>query len=166
MLAKCHSVASGGIQYEAPTQHQIMANDEEERYVCLTNPSPQSNSPLSRIRPPTPPLDPTIAALSSRLHVAKVSDASTSEKHLSTKDDNGIDDEEALSDDDALFAELERDDFDMGGMREKRLEALKAQMTKVKDLRETDHGRLTEVMDEKEVIRTSACVRLFATLFR
>ena len=31
-----------------------------------------------------------------------------------------------------------------------------AEMTKAKNMREADHGRLTEVTDEKQVIKTSA----------
>lgn len=110
------------------------------------------------LRPRTPPLDPTVAELSSRLHIAKSSasdETGPSSSHKS-RDTDDNDDDGALSDDDALFAELEKDDFDIGGYRERRIEALKAQMTKVKDMRETDHGRLTEIFDEKEVIRTSA----------
>ena len=71
---------------------------------------------------------------------------------------------EAVSDDedddeDALFEQLEREEEDneiLGAFREQRLEALKAELTRTKDMRESDHGRLTEIMDEKEVIRTSA----------
>lgn len=82
-----------------------------------------------------------MAALASRLHVAQ-NDANR---------DRLSDD-----DDDALLEELEKDDFDIGGFREQRLEALKAEMAKATNMRESDHGRLTEIVDEKEVIRTSA----------
>ncbi|KAI5125011.1 hypothetical protein M0805_007435 [Coniferiporia weirii] len=61
--------------------------------------------------------------------------------------------------DDEIFAELEKDldnDFDLGALREQRMEELKREMNQVKDLRRQDHGRLTEVKDEKEVIRISA----------
>lgn len=58
--------------------------------------------------------------------------------------------------DDEILAELEKDDFDIGGLREKRLEALKAEMSKAKDMRESEHGRYTEITDEKQVVQTSA----------
>lgn len=60
------------------------------------------------------------------------------------------------ADDDELLEELEKDEFDIAGFREQRLEALKAEMAKAQNMRESDHGRLTEIIDEKEVIRTSA----------
>jgi len=41
-------------------------------------------------------------------------------------------------------------------MREEKLEALKAEMTKAKNMREADHGKLTEITDEKQVIKASA----------
>ncbi len=65
-------------------------------------------------------------------------------------------DEHSSEDEDELFAELEKDDFHFGGLRERRLEALKAEMDKAKTLRESDHGKLTEISNEKEVIQTSA----------
>lgn len=94
-----------------------------------------------RIRPPTPPVDPKVAELASRLHVAQ---SSGQHDHLSDADD------------DELLEELEKDEFDIAGFREQRLEALKAEMAKAQNMRESDHGRLTEITDEKEVIRTSA----------
>ena len=77
------------------------------------------------------------------MHVAETSASHDREDRLS-------------DDDDALFEELEKEDFDAGGFREQRLEALKAEMAKAQNMRESDHGRLTEIFDEKEVIRTSA----------
>lgn len=81
-----------------------------------------------------------------------------SRAHYSSSRDDGDDPSEALEDDNALFEELENDDddFDIGGLREKRLEMLKAELDKAKNMRESDHGRLTEITDEKEVIRMSA----------
>jgi hypothetical protein len=77
--------------------------------------------------------------------------------HTSSQSDaDGLAEASNDVDDEALFEELENDDYDMGGIRERRLEALKSQLAKVKDMRETDHGRLTEILNEKEVIRTSA----------
>jgi len=92
----------------------------------------------ARIRPATPLVDPAVASVASRLHVGQNFDG--------------------LSDDDlvALFDELEKDDFLLAGAREDKLEALKAEMVKAKNMLESDHGKLTEITDEKEVIRTSA----------
>lgn len=59
-------------------------------------------------------------------------------------------------DDEVLFDELEKDESHLAGVREERLEALKAEMVKTKNMREADHGKLTEITDEKEVIKTSA----------
>jgi hypothetical protein len=81
-----------------------------------------------------------------------------SRAHYSSSREEGDDPSEELEDDNALFEELENDDddLDIGGLREKRLEMLKAELDKAKNMRESDHGRLTEITDEKEVIRTSA----------
>jgi len=35
-------------------------------------------------------------------------------------------------------------------------------MNKVKDMRQNEYGSYTEIMDEKEVIRTTACVTRFS----
>jgi len=87
-------------------------------------------------------VDPSVASLAPRLHNAQ--------SGVGDRDDRLSDD------DDALFDELEKDDLDLAGMREEKLEALKAEMTKAKNMREADHGRLTEITDEKQVIKTSA----------
>ena len=77
--------------------------------------------------------------------------------------------------DDEIFAELERevdDSFDIGAMRERRLEELKKEcvsriswdcissctrrLREVKDMRDQNHGRVTELTDEKEVMQISA----------
>jgi hypothetical protein len=118
----------------------MMASGEREMPLHR---KPNALLSFLRLRPITPPLDPNIAALTSRLHTSKESG------------DDGVEPSSDF-DDDELFEDLEKDDYDMGGIREQRLEALKAQMTKVKDMRESDHGRLTEIMNEKEVIQTSA----------
>ncbi|PAV20931.1 gtpase inhibitor [Pyrrhoderma noxium] len=79
-------------------------------------------------------------------------DTSTSEAHME-------DDEIAKDSDDELFDELEREidnDFDLGALREQRIEELKQEMNKLKDMREKEHGQLTEILDEKEAIRISA----------
>lgn len=102
------------------------------------------------LRPPTPEVDEKVSELASRLHTSGAYDASTgSRKEV---DDEPSDDE----DDDKLFEELEKDEFDMSGLREKRMEELKSQIAQVRDMRENEHGRVTEITDEKEVVKTSA----------
>ncbi|KAG8744089.1 hypothetical protein FRC12_014876 [Ceratobasidium sp. 428] len=101
------------------------------------------------LRPPTPEVDPKVSELTSRLQTSSTHDTSTragKEVDVDLSDD----------DDDKLFEELEKDEFDMSGLREKRLEELKAQIAQVRDMRENEHGRLAEITDEKDVIKTSA----------
>ena len=120
------------------------------------------------LRPPTPEVDEKVSELASRLHTSGAYDAST--RGGKEVEDAPSDDE----DDDKLFEELEKDEFDMSGLREKRLEELKAQcvlfhlglpvnpnnielrIAQVRDMRENEHGRVTEITDEKEVVKTSA----------
>ncbi|KAG9086556.1 hypothetical protein FRC06_003030 [Ceratobasidium sp. 370] len=102
------------------------------------------------LRPPTPEIDSKVSELTSRLQTSSVHDTAT--RAGKEVDDAPSDDD----DDDKLFEELEKDEFDMSGLREKRLEELKAQIAQVRDMRENEHGRLTEITDEKEVIKTSA----------
>ncbi|CEL59826.1 Queuine tRNA-ribosyltransferase-like protein OS=Schizosaccharomyces pombe (strain 972 / ATCC 24843) GN=SPAC2F3,13c PE=3 SV=4 [Rhizoctonia solani AG-1 IB] len=102
------------------------------------------------LRPPTPEVDARVSELASRLQSSATRDTTVG---------SGKDIDDAFSDDedeDKLFEELEKDEFDMSGLREKRLEELKAQISQVRDMRENEHGRLTEITDEKEVIKTSA----------
>ncbi|KAF8760341.1 Homocysteine S-methyltransferase [Rhizoctonia solani] len=102
------------------------------------------------LRPPTPEVDAKVSELASRLQSSATRDTTIG----SGKDiDDGFSDDE---DEDKLFEELEKDEFDMSGLREKRMEELKAQIAQVRDMRENEHGRLTEITDEKEVIKTSA----------
>ncbi|QRW16279.1 short chain dehydrogenase [Rhizoctonia solani] len=104
------------------------------------------------LRPPTPEVDAKVSELASRLQSSATRDTTIG----SGKDiDDGFSDDE---DEDKLFEELEKDEFDMSGLREKRMEELKAQIAQVRDMRENEHGRLTEITDEKEVIKTSAIV--------
>ncbi|CAG7848618.1 SubName: Full=Related to PLP1-Phosducin homologue likely to be involved in regulation of pheromone response {ECO:0000313/EMBL:CCA70475.1} [Serendipita indica DSM 11827] len=60
-------------------------------------------------------------------------------------------------DEDGLLDALDNDET-LAGYREQRLEQLKREAEHVRDLREIDHGKYTEVDDEKEVIRISAIV--------
>jgi len=61
-------------------------------------------------------------------------------------------------DDEALFAELEAEieNDSNSAMREQGLEILRREMEHMKEMKENEHGRYTEIMDEKEVIRVSA----------
>ncbi|EIN10415.1 thioredoxin-like protein [Punctularia strigosozonata HHB-11173 SS5] len=54
-----------------------------------------------------------------------------------------------------LEAEIERDDTD-AAFREEGIQALRREMEQVKAMKEGGHGRYDEIMNEKEVIRTSA----------
>lgn len=68
-------------------------------------------------------------------------------------------DRESTPSDDELLEELERcldDDFDLSTLREKRLQELRREVVADRDMRENDHGKYTEVMDEKQVINICA----------
>ncbi|KAG8823746.1 hypothetical protein FRC19_003259 [Serendipita sp. 401] len=71
------------------------------------------------------------------------------------RDDTTEKEEEEDVDVDDILDKLE-DDLSLAGYREHRLEQLKRQMENARDLREIDHGKYTEITDEKEVIRISA----------
>lgn len=94
-------------------------------------------------------------------------------ERFSSKDDEYSDPEDA-----DLFEELDtelEDGFDLGGLRERRMEELRREcvselamglhvaelrfsyrMDKIRDMRENEHGKYTEISEEKEVIRVSA----------
>ncbi|KAF8917895.1 thioredoxin-like protein [Mucidula mucida] len=61
-------------------------------------------------------------------------------------------------DDEAIFAELEAEieNDSSSSMREQGLVVLRREMDRLRDMRENEHGRYTEVSDEKEVIRITA----------
>ena len=97
-----------------------------------------------------PPIDLTVASASLQARLDFHEDISVSRSGRKDEDDD-------LSDDgDEIFAELEKDDFDSGRLRERRLEALKTEMDKARAFRESDHGKLTEISNEKEVVQESA----------
>jgi len=63
-----------------------------------------------------------------------------------------------LDDDDPIFAQLEEEianDDDLV-VREKGLKILKEELERAKKMQENSHGRYTEIMDEKELIRLSS----------
>jgi hypothetical protein len=57
---------------------------------------------------------------------------------------------------DDLDEAAEKDDFDWKGLRERRLDALRAEVRRNDESKDDRHGRLTEVVNEKELISTSA----------
>ncbi|KAI0307296.1 thioredoxin-like protein [Multifurca ochricompacta] len=60
-------------------------------------------------------------------------------------------------DEDELLAELEAEiENDEGPLREQGLKELQREMERIKQMRESMHGKYAEMTDEKEVIRTSA----------
>ncbi|KAJ3359050.1 hypothetical protein GGF32_009662 [Allomyces javanicus] len=67
-----------------------------------------------------------------------------------------------LDSDDELFDDLERDDDDLAGFREQRIEQLKAELERARAMRENSHGTYAEIKDEKEVLKittsTNKCV--------
>jgi len=65
---------------------------------------------------------------------------------------------EENDDQDALFAELEEEIENNSNsfMREHTLQVLKREMENVKQMKENEHGKYSEVTDEKEVVRVSA----------
>ncbi|KAJ7590995.1 thioredoxin-like protein [Mycena floridula] len=76
-------------------------------------------------------------------------------------------------DDEALFAELEAEieDDSNAAMREHGLEIFRQEMEKLKAMKENEHGRYTEVTDEKEVVKITAkeprcVVHFFHTKFK
>jgi len=66
--------------------------------------------------------------------------------------------EQDEEDEDALFAELEEEieNDSNSAMREQGLEALRREMKRVKEMKQSAHGHYTEIMNEKEVVRVSA----------
>jgi thiol-disulfide isomerase/thioredoxin len=71
---------------------------------------------------------------------------------------NNSRDQDDEEDEEALFAELEAEieNDSSAAMREQGLSVLRQEMDRVKDMQANEHGRYTEIMNEKEVIRTSA----------
>ncbi|KAI8881598.1 thioredoxin-like protein [Backusella circina FSU 941] len=64
---------------------------------------------------------------------------------------SGSRDLEALSDDEALFEELEREeDNDLAAMREKRIREIQSELNRRHGLADNDHGNYSEIFKEKE----------------
>ncbi|KAF8076518.1 thioredoxin-like protein [Lyophyllum atratum] len=88
-----------------------------------------------------------IASLASRLVESHRPD-----RHRRTREDEEEDDDEAL------FAELEAEIENDGNalLREQGLDVLRREMERMQDMKKSEHGNYTEIMDEKEVVRVSA----------
>lgn len=86
-------------------------------------------------------LDPKVASLASRLVD-------------SNRRDHGYEED----DDEAIFAELEAEieNDTNSSIREQGLSIIKQEVERVRRMQESNHGTYSEIMDEKEVIRTSA----------
>jgi hypothetical protein len=65
--------------------------------------------------------------------------------------------DESDDNDDAIFAELEEEiaNDDSLTVREQGLQLLKAEMERTKKMQQDNHGKYTEITDEKEVIRVN-----------
>ncbi|KAG8889781.1 hypothetical protein FRB98_002703 [Tulasnella sp. 332] len=116
----------------------------------------------ANVRPPTPPIDPRVAELASKLHEHDTkllaNDYYSRGGRDGEADGDADDEQDSNMSDSELFAELEKDDEDdlmLANLREQRMEALKSELARTRDLREQEHGRYTEIMDEKEVLKTS-----------
>nr|CAG8562168.1 10329_t:CDS:2 [Entrophospora candida] len=68
-------------------------------------------------------------------------------------------------DDEKLFEELENDDFDLANLREKRMEQLKQEMEKLKEMRQNDHGSYVEIDNEKEILKITTSTNLCVVHF-
>ncbi|KAJ3122860.1 hypothetical protein HK098_002436 [Nowakowskiella sp. JEL0407] len=66
--------------------------------------------------------------------------------------DDSLHDEDLL-DEDAIFEELERgEDIEYNELREKRIEELQAQMSKLKEMQQNKHGTYTDVQNDKDIL--------------
>ncbi|KAK4057612.1 hypothetical protein OIO90_001258 [Microbotryomycetes sp. JL221] len=77
----------------------------------------------------------------------------------SASSDHDLDEERHSDDDDAIFEDLEAeidDQFDLGGLRERRMLELKSQMEHAQRMRDSDYGRYTEYKAEKQLIAVTA----------
>ncbi|KAG0139657.1 hypothetical protein CROQUDRAFT_666162 [Cronartium quercuum f. sp. fusiforme G11] len=62
---------------------------------------------------------------------------------------------EGHEEDEELLDQLD-DDFELGGLREKRMEQLRQESVKRQQMEENHHGKYMEIKDEKEVIKITA----------
>ncbi|KAI9179257.1 hypothetical protein H9P43_005920 [Blastocladiella emersonii ATCC 22665] len=76
-----------------------------------------------------------------------------------------------LDSDDELFDELEREADQFTGFREQRLEQLKYELERARDMKENHHGTYIEIKDEKDILKLTtttprAVVHFFHKDFR
>ncbi|KAG9299885.1 hypothetical protein G9A89_005414 [Geosiphon pyriformis] len=74
---------------------------------------------------------------------------------VSTTDES---EKEPLSEDE-MFEDLENDDLAMANFREQRLNQLKTEMGKLQEMQQHDHGTLTEISSEKEVLNITTSTK-------
>ncbi|WAQ87403.1 hypothetical protein PtA15_8A307 [Puccinia triticina] len=73
---------------------------------------------------------------------------------ITAKRHEGAEDEQ-VDDDATLLAQLD-DDFELSGLRERRLEELRKEFTKSQQMSENNHGRYVEIKEEKKLIQITA----------
>ncbi|GAB7347904.1 hypothetical protein MBLNU459_g5427t1 [Dothideomycetes sp. NU459] len=92
------------------------------------------------------PLDPAVAAVLDR--------------NVRADDDDDDDDDE-----DALISALEQDDSHLDAFREQRLQQLHNELARAKTMRNSDHGRYTEIKDEKQLMDITTTDKLCVVHF-
>ncbi|KAH9452344.1 hypothetical protein MJO28_008782 [Puccinia striiformis f. sp. tritici] len=80
---------------------------------------------------------------------------SITEKTGSITEKRREDSEDHEVDDDDLLAQLD-DNFELSGLRERRLEELRKEVSKSQEMSEDNHGRYVEVKQEKKLIQITA----------
>jgi len=68
-------------------------------------------------------------------------------------------------DEDELINALEQDDTSMAAFREQRLQQLHSELSRAKDMRNSDHGTYTEVKDEKKLMDLTTTAKLCVVHF-
>ncbi|CAG8457656.1 5264_t:CDS:2 [Dentiscutata heterogama] len=69
-------------------------------------------------------------------------------------------------DEEKLFEELENDDdFEIANLRERRMEQMKQEITKLQEMRQNEHGSYTEISEEKEILKITTTTKLCVVHF-
>lgn len=69
-------------------------------------------------------------------------------------------------DEDELISALEADDdTSMAAFREQRLQQLHSELSRAKDMRNSEHGTYTEIKDEKQVMDITTCTKFCVVHF-
>lgn len=87
--------------------------------------------------------------------------SSVLDKHHRTAGDDSDEDEDAL----ITALEQEDDSNQIAGIREQRLQQLHSELSRAKQLRNSDHGSYTEVKDEKQVLDITTSTKLCVVHF-